>query len=174
MQRLRPYKDADAEYIIKWMEDESSFVKWCANHFQYPLTLEELHNYKDFHDKDEKSLLFTAVDENGVPMGHILFDKIDYSENSVHFGHVIVDPKVRGNGLGKEMLKLALQNAFDILGFSKATLAVFDNNGAAFSCYKKIGFREYKFFKEVFPFHEEKWGCYYMQIMRGDFDPDKF
>jgi len=168
--RLRPYKECDAKYLMKWMEDECTFVKWSANHFEYPLTLEQLMVYKKLHDEKENSWLITALDENWHTIGHMLMEKLNFEENSIHLGHVIVDASKRGNGIGKDMLKTALIYAFEVFQVSKVTLAVFDNNVQAYNCYKSIGFKILAEYKECFTYGDENWGCYYMEINRKEFD----
>jgi len=168
MLRLRPYKAMDAKYLIEWMEDEKTFVQWCANHLLYPLSSEALVEYKKSCDNSEDSWLLTAIDENGRPVGHVLVKHVNFDENSIHLGHVIVDSKNRGNGLGKELLELVLVYAFDVLRVSKVTLGVFDNNTIAYNCYKSSGFEVYEYFEKEFPYHNEMWGCYNMQILKTD------
>ena len=38
MLRLRPYKPADAGYLMKWLEDERTVEFWKADRFCWPLT----------------------------------------------------------------------------------------------------------------------------------------
>ena len=168
MLRLRRYKAMDAKYLIEWMEDEKTFVQWCANHLPFPLSSEALEEYKKECDESKDIWLLTAIDENGSPVGHILvkYKKID--TDSIHLGHVIVDSKNRGNGLGKELLELVLVYAFNVLRVSKVTLSVFDNNPIAYNCYKSSGFEVYEYFEKEFPYHDEMWGCYNMQILKSD------
>ena len=46
--RLRPYKNCDAEYIVKWIKDEVSFRKWCADRYdKYPISSEDINNHYD-------------------------------------------------------------------------------------------------------------------------------
>ena len=40
MLRLRPYKPADAGYLMKWLEDERTVEFWKADRFCWPLTPE--------------------------------------------------------------------------------------------------------------------------------------
>ena len=43
---LRPYKPDDAKSIVKWIKDEVSFRKWCADRYEnYPITPENI-NFK--------------------------------------------------------------------------------------------------------------------------------
>lgn len=44
---------------------------------------------------------------------------MNFIENSIHIGHVIVNSSIRGNGIRKEMLKEALIYAFNILQVNK-------------------------------------------------------
>jgi len=173
MVRLRPFKDCDSQYLIKWMEDEKTFVKWCANHLEYPLTYKQCIEYKKKHDDKEESWIFPALSEEGNIIGHVLFDKMNFEVSSIHLGHIIVDSTNRGNGIGKEMLKTSLFYAFNILQVDKVTLTVFDNNDIAKSCYTNVGFNVYEYYPEYYPYKDEKWGCYFMEISRRDFVKNK-
>ena len=162
--RLRPYKISDAKYILNWVQDERKFVMWCANLFQYPLTEQQLIDYKEMYDEEESGWSLTALGEEGIPVGHLLMRKADYVNRSVHLGFIILDEKLRGQGLGKEMVSLAVKYAFEILGVKKVTLSVFDNNPVAHQCYKSVGFEDTMFYEEIFPYQDEKWGLHEMQI----------
>lgn len=164
MIRLRPYKQTDAEYIINWFPDKEAFFKWCAGKFTYPLTKEQLDEYYNNYEKDENAWIMTALNEEGVPVGHLLMRLADYKKESIHFGFIIVDLKMRGQGYGKEMVSLAVKYAFEILKVKRITLGVFDNNPAAHYCYKSVGFVEEKFNENVFSYGDEKWGIYDMAI----------
>ncbi len=82
---------------------------------------------------------------------------------------VIVDHNKRRAGYGKEMLKLALQYAFDITGVKLVQLNVFDENAAAKHCYEKTGFIEESMTKNVFPYKNESWSRCHMVIQRDKF-----
>jgi RimJ/RimL family protein N-acetyltransferase len=162
--RLRPFKQGDAKYLIDWVKEEQTFAMWCANKFTYPLTEEQLIEYKELYENNEQGWLFTALDENGKPIGHLLMRNANYSNLSVHFGFVIIDQNLRGRGYGKEMIRLAVKYAFEILKVKKVTLGVFANNPAAHNCYKSVGFVDQKFYEDFFPFKDEKWGLYDMLV----------
>lgn len=164
MLRLRPYKLSDVKHIVNWVKDERLFTMWCANKFTYPLTEKQLIEYKNSYDDDDYGWSFTALDESGNPIGHLLMRMADYNKQSVHFGFIIINPEYRGKGYGKEMVNLAVKYAFDILRVKKATLIVFSNNPAALHCYKTIGFVEQKFHEDSFSYKDEKWSLYDMQI----------
>lgn len=170
MIRLRPFKLSDTEYLLKWIGNEYAFAQWCANKFEYPLTQEQLLLYYQKYEKDLNAWIMTALNKDGMPVGHILMRMADYQKESIHFGFIIVDSNMRGKGYGKEMVSLAVRYAFEILMVKHVTLGVFDNNPAAHNCYKAVGFIDVKYHEEVFPYGKDKWGIYDMVISKGEQD----
>lgn len=164
MIRLRPYKLSDSEYILNWFNNELTFKQWCADKFTYPLTKEQLNEYYHNYEKDNNAWLMTALNEEGIPVGHFLMRMADYRNESIHLGFVIVDSQIRGQGYGKEMVSLVVKYAFDILKVKRVTLGVFDNNLSAHYCYKAAGFLDEKYSKDIFPYGNAKWGIYDMAI----------
>ncbi len=84
---------------------------------------------------------FTAIDDDGKVVGHIMLRYPDSSNTVIRLGFVIVDDNLRGKGYGKQMLQLAIQKAKNVFGAKKMTLGVFDNNPSAFHCYESVGFK---------------------------------
>ena len=69
---------------------------------------------------------------------------------------------------GREMLKLALRYAFDILHVDKVTLGVFENNPAAYRCYTSVGFQDVTpEDAEYYHVLGEDWKCLELEI-KGD------
>lgn len=164
MLSLRPYKSSDYKYIINWINSSRECAKWSADKFKYPLTKELLEKYKNKCDKENDTWIFVAVNEKGIPVGQLLFNRVNYEEESAHLSFVVVNPKFRGRGFGKEMMRQVIKYGFEICDFSKLTLNVFDNNPSAHSCYKAVGFKDIKHIDNVFTFKGEEWGLYEMAI----------
>ena len=142
MLRLRPYKACDAAAIVSWSEDEAAFRRWSADRFSaYPITAEDLNRHYDAMAESDSFFEFTAFDESG-PLGHLIMRFTNDEKTALRFGFVIVDPRKRGQGHGREMLNLAIRYAFDFLKVEKITLGVFENNLPACRCYRTAGFRE--------------------------------
>lgn len=143
MIRLRPYKPSDAWNVLRWWEgtDEETFIKWSCGKFEYPLTIEQMDVYfSRWCLREEHGWLMTALDEKGTPIGHFIMRLVDFEENSVRLGFIVVDPAARGKGYGKKMIEKALQYAFEVLGMKRVTLGVFENNPQAKTCYEAVGF----------------------------------
>jgi RimJ/RimL family protein N-acetyltransferase len=65
------------------------------------------------------------------------------------------------------MLILAIKYAFEILKVEKITLGVFENNKAAYYCYKSVGFQDIILEKpEYYYLLNEKWKCLELEIKR--------
>jgi len=142
MLRLRPYKKSDAKHIVSWFPDEFALHQWCADGFDhYPITADELNAQYEETAFNDKYFELTAYDEAGVA-GHMFMCFRDEELKHVHFCYVVVDINRRGQGLGREMTRLAVKFAKEMLSAEKITLTVFNNNPAAHRCYLAGGFRD--------------------------------
>ena len=169
MLRLRPYKACDAAAIVSWSEDEAAFRRWSADRFPaYPITAEDLNRHYDAMAESDSFFAFTAFDDSG-PVGHLIMRFINDEKTALRFGFVIVDPRKRGQGYGREMLNLAVRYAFDCLKTEKITLGVFENNAPAYRCYRAAGFRETPCC-EASRYHigNEEWKCIEMEQTKGE------
>lgn len=168
MLRFRPYKDCDAETIVSWIGDETAFRKWSADRFDhYPITADDLKAH--YHAMDESDSFFpmTAFDESG-PVGHMIMRFTDPPKRVLRFGFIIVDSQKRNRGYGREMLRLAIRYAFEMLSVEKITLGVFKNNEQACVCYLKSGFRLLPDGQETFfSIMGENWKCLELEMDRS-------
>lgn len=115
MVKLRPYKNCDAQHIVKWMKDEFSFRQWCADRYEvYPINADDINRHYENQAYADDFFQMTAYDELGT-MGHLIMRFIDEEKKNLRFGFIIVDDAKRGKGYGKEMLLLAVKYAFEIL-----------------------------------------------------------
>lgn len=166
---LRQYKPCDADIIASWIKDEISFRKWCADRFEsYPVTGADINKkYIELNgDCSEPDNFYpmTAFDESGI-VGHLIMRYTDEAKKAIRFGFIILDDTKRGKGYGKEMLRLSLKYAFEIMKADKVTLGVFENNPSAYYCYKAAGLKEIASDEPYF-FHimGENWKCLEMEV----------
>ena len=135
---LRPFTIDDAPIILSWIKDLSAFRKWSADRYPtFPPKPEEM----VAQYAAENIFPFTAIDNDGNIIGHIMLRYPDSSKTVIRFGFVIVDDNLRGKGYGKQMLHLAIQKAKNEFGAKMITLGVFDNNPSALHCYESVGFQ---------------------------------
>lgn len=135
---LRQFTIDDAPIILSWIKDKTAFRKWSADRYPvYPPKPE------DMVAQYESDVIFpfTAIDDEGKVVGHIILRYPDSSNTIIRFGFVIIDDRLRGKGYGKQLLQLAIPKATHEFGAKKITLGVFDNNPSAFHCYESVGLR---------------------------------
>lgn len=165
MIQLRPYDPCDAQTIVSWIGDEAAFRRWCADRFEaYPITADDMNRQYDAADR-ERFFPMTAEDE-AVFFGHLIMRYTDEEKKVLRFGFVIIDDKMRGLGCGRQMLEAAIRYAFERLGAEKITLGVFENNPAAYRCYRSVGFREIDQDTAYYHIFGEDWKCIEMELQR--------
>ena len=146
MLRLRQYKKCDAQSVVRWINDERIFQLWGGERFgKFPIDADVI-NEKYFGsngDCTEEDNFFpvTAFDEQGAA-GHFIMRYTGGDNKALRFGWVITDSSRRGRGIGREMLTLGIEYAFEIYKAEFVTIGVFENNVPAYRCYKAVGFRE--------------------------------
>ncbi len=175
MMYLRQYKKDDAKTIISWCEDEKIFRKWTSDRYKsFPITSDDM-NYKYFDcngDCEEKDNFYpvTACDDGEIA-GHFILRYTGGDHRILRIGFVIVDDKKRGQGYGKQMIKLALEYAFKIAGADRVTIGVFDNNKPAYHCYKSAGFKEIQMEQEeICELFGEKCRIIEMAVDRSEYE----
>lgn len=167
--RIRPYiPKKDYEYVARWVEDERTHAFWCANRLPYPITQKSFHAFLENNAAVWTESAYIATENNGQAVGFFCYS-VNTEDNIGFLKFVIVDQTKRGKGCGKEMLKLALQYAFQITGAEAVQLNVFSENTQAKHCYEKVGFVERNVDKDVFPFKDELWSRCNMIVSKQSF-----
>ena len=141
------------------------YALWCANLIPYPVTKENFHAFLEKNAVEWTDSAYVATETNGEIIGFFCYS-INVDDNAGFLKFVIVDHNKRGTGYGKEMLKLALQYAFDITGVELVQLNVFDENVVAKHCYEKIGFIEESIAKNIFSYKDELWSRCHMIVTK--------
>ena len=140
---LREYRKEDSGIICGWIRDKEALYCWSADRIgKFPLEENDLQKHYEPFLAGGRFIPLTAVDGDGRVMGHLLIRYPDEGDDTtVRFGFVILDPALRGRGLGKAMLGLAVRYARERLHASRITLGVFSRNVSARHCYEAAGFR---------------------------------
>ncbi len=164
--RLRPYiPEKDSEVIRDWITDPRTHALWCANRFDYPLCEKNLEEVlRDIRIRNGDSP-FAAVGDDGKVVGFFCYS-LHPETNEGLLKFVIVDPAVRGHGIGKAMLRLAVDYAFGISKADAVSLRVFAENTQAVRCYESVGFIKEKTERNAFTYEDESWGRTSMVIRR--------
>lgn len=141
MMKLRPFQAADADIVAGWVRDECTQRWWSGGTYPaFPVTGADMLSRYAPEAGEEPFFPMTAVDESG-PVGHLAFRYTDPEHRVVRLFFVIVDADRRGERLGRQLIRLALEHAFLEMGAQRVTLGVFDTNPRAWRCYQSAGFR---------------------------------
>lgn len=167
--RIRPYiQSKDYEYLKSWIDSEKIHAFWCANLLPYPITPEAFHDFLEANSMKWTDSAYVATMQSGEPVGFFCYS-VNLENNNGFLKFVIIDRSKRGMGYGREMLRLALQYAFQITGAKAVWLNVFYENLIARQCYEKVGFTEKNIEKDAFAYKDELWSRYSMSISKQAF-----
>ena len=134
MVTLRNIKIEDIKTILSWNEVTEAFLKQWSN-FTYPLTEEqyiERINSEDFY--------VFSIANDGTLVGTIQIFKINKENRTARVGCYLINPQIRGKGIGTRALELLTDYAFKEMGLDILELGVFDYNIGAIKCYHNAGF----------------------------------
>lgn len=156
--QLRKFEiDSDFEAMKEWVTDERTHAMWCANLIKYPLSKDNLADtLKEFADRFG-DVPYVAISDAGKVVGFFCYSlNNETKEGMLKF--VVVDPESRGKGIAREMLSLAVRQAFENPEAAIVQLNVFPENLRAKRCYEKTGFVERNLTLNAFTYKDESWG----------------
>ena len=160
---LKPFKEDAFPLLMKWIENEEQMTLWSGSSFTFPLTEKQLTAYQ----ADESQIAFSAFsNETGECIGHIAIGRINNRHQSARIGKVLIgDAKMRGKGLGEEMMREAVRFCFQHLRLHKVTLGVYEQNARAIACYEKIGFKKEGLLKDHARVGNGYWNMWEMGLL---------
>ena len=107
--------------------------------------------------------------ETGAVVGHIDLGDIDLRNRSARLGRVLVGPEdLRGKGMGRQFVQLALIVAFEKLRLHRVDLFVFDFNQPAICCYEGLGFQHEGVFREARKHGNTYWNVCVMSLLEHE------
>lgn len=162
--RIRPYIHAvDFQHLKKWVADERVHALWCARLLPFPVDESSFTRLIEDEGINLAASPFIATDDSGIPLGFYMYS-LDVFNNKGFFKFVVTDNEQRGNGIGKEMLGLALKYAAFISGAERVQLNVFGVNTPAIKLYESLGFVQDEVIENSIQFHGENWTKCHMEI----------
>ena len=163
MIRLESFKQSDFSVFISWIDSKELLVTIAGYDLILPLTEEQLQAYLD----NPKSYSFTIMDDtNNKPIGHA--EILLTPEETGKIDKLLIgDTSLRGKGLGKEVIQLLLEYAFEKLQLQTVELNVFDWNTGALKLYEKCGFILNPEKRQVFEFENNTWIAVNMRLNRA-------
>ena len=134
--RLRPCTGSDVDVLNTWVTDDAILRRFAGPGLRRPLTFEQL-----AAPSDDTCVVFTVTaDASDLAIGHAQLRGIDRVRRSCRIARVLIDPELRGHGLGGELMRVLVGHASSSLGIAEITLNVYRDNIAAVRCYERCGF----------------------------------
>jgi len=167
---LRSFDRSDFTRLLSWVQTPDQLYQWAGPLFSFPLSADQLDRYLLLATGDPPThRIFTALAANGgEPVGHIELSRIDRLHRSASLSRVMVAPDRRGQGLGQQMVRLALAIAFDELRLHRIELYVFDFNHAAIACYEHAGLVREGVLRDARRVGDEYWSVVQMSMLESE------
>lgn len=147
MATLRLASLSDFYTIVDWANahDADFLAQWAGRGFQYPLTLSQLMaNYpKGINSLESGAYIYMIHKDNldSECIGTVQFIRINIESKEGFIGRFLIkDEGLRGQGIGKRVLRDMLRIGFEEFGLETIKLNVYDFNHRAIRCYESVGF----------------------------------
>jgi ribosomal protein S18 acetylase RimI-like enzyme len=131
---LRPPIATDYDALAAWIPDAKACLRWAGPRIQFPFTGAELQRQLAVADTES----FVLTDGGSVTLG---FGQLWLRDgDAARLMRIIVAPPLRGLGVGRELCRLLILHAADVVGARAVTLAVYRDNVAALALYRSLDF----------------------------------
>ncbi|HBC3375468.1 TPA: GNAT family N-acetyltransferase [Vibrio parahaemolyticus] len=130
---LRQFSEHDAPEISSWFSSREESLLWGGRVFSWPIETAEIINRSH-----QKEIEFLTLSNGSDVLGFIELQHV--SPDEMRLCRVAVSPKFRGQGMGKALVSLSLEEIKKRKQYQVVTLAVFTKNETAHKCYKSLGF----------------------------------
>lgn len=175
MLELERLEKSDFDRLIRWIPDERFLIQWAGPLFRWPLDKHQLEAYfDDTQGQKPKRYVFKVVNtDDGRVIGHVELGQVNHAESVGVLSRVLIgELKDRGDGLGRQMIRLAVEYGFDVIGLNRIKLGVFDFNKAAISCYEKMGFQAIEIKEKTIQCGDEYWNVIVMELRKEEYRED--
>lgn len=171
MIELQKFEKSDAGRLIGWMPDEQFMVQAAGPLFKWPLDLSQVEQHMENAQGQRPTVYaFDAAEtRSGKIIGHVEITRIDYEKSNGMLGPLLIgEPDLRGKGYGREIVKLAVDFGFNIIGLDEIYLWVFEFNTAAIKCYEKAGFERCQYKESDYKLGDRSWNSIKMKLRKED------
>lgn len=164
---LKVVEEKDLGKIFEWKNNYelSRLIKTHA----WPVATYEMEEWFKKNQSDKKQVLFGVYDlKSEEIIGVVRLMYIDWISSVAEFGVFIGEEMSRGKGLGKEVVKLALDFAFRDINLHKVYLKVLESNTKAICLYETCGFAKEGLLRDHFWINGGYENVIIMGILRGN------
>ena len=142
---------SDIDRLMKWFPDAVSTTVWGGPNFRHPFTRHSFTEDMFWGRMDS----FSLRDSRGELAA---FGQLYERYHCINLARLVVNPELRGQGLGKRLVASLMQVGQPMFPCAKFSLFVYRDNKPAYECYKSMGFITTEYPDDM-PMADE---CYYL------------
>ncbi len=161
---LRPMREEDAEWIVRWRNDPE-IRKWLFS--TDPLTVQS-HLRWFRRPKADRLDFVICLRESERPIGTVNFINIDFQNAKAEAGKMLGDRTQWGKGLATEAFRLWLAFGFERLGLSYIYVRTLSINHRNIKLNERLGFRVERVLREEHRRGDEFYDVVVMGLARED------
>lgn len=133
--RLRPVTAADLRVVVGWLDSPEAVRRWSGPGFEWPLTFDALR----LATFGGANAIVWAAELDGRLAGIARLRMLPEPGRG-RYGWVLLDPALRGRGLGTDLVRATVRAGFVEHGLLRMDLGVYAHNTAARRVYEALGF----------------------------------
>lgn len=158
---LRRFASTDAPRVRSWVRSARELF-WLAPRTAPPLTDQTIVAWgsADHHQ------FCLAEPHAGAPIAYGEVNLLSAVTRQFWLGHIVIDPQLRGRGLGLELTRRLVRQAFHRFGAQRVVLVVFPANQAAVRCYAAAGLEAVRYEQQYFAENRRREWLLRMEISR--------
>ncbi len=157
MHHFKEFTRKDIPKLISWIPDARALLIWSGAGYVWPIDTTQLEQtLSKANNSDSTYLLLKFLSGKSV-IGYIELRKLNNEESAARIGRVIIDPALRGQGLGNKIINMVKGYAINNFDLKTLSLGVFSFNQRAISAYQNNGFIVTGTKNEAKDFEDEKW-----------------
>lgn len=149
--RLEESSRADMTELMQWFEDAAAIKVWGGPRFGFPFSTRSF--LRDCHWRKMPTFSLRNPDGQLAAFGQI-YERL----GRINLARLVVNPVMRGQGVGKRLVSGLLEAGREIYDSPEYSLFVYRDNAPALQCYRSMGF-EIAEFPEKAPLQDE---CFYL------------
>lgn len=135
---IRPITYEDTELIVKW-RNQDNVKKYFFYREEFTSDIHEKW-MRDKVETGEVVQFVVCLKENDVPVGSTYLRDIDTYNKTAEYGVFLGEENIRGMGVGKRVLMLTLDYAFNELGLEKIISRAITSNKPSVYSFLNSGF----------------------------------
>lgn len=163
---LSPICTDDAPMYVKWMND-----KTVSENIGMDAKVSTLEGEREWLKKNQNGYNFGIVlKESDELIGGCGFSQIDLVHLNGNLVIFIGEEQNRGQGYGKEAIKLLLEYGFNNLNLNNIMLKVYSFNTRAIKVYESLGFKKFGVRHKSHYFKGKFYDEIYMEILKEEYN----